>query len=160
MSAAVEKPSKTDDFRHFWPGLTDGAADCSAPCGPIGLQLLRSRTLTQPDELRIICGHTLARLPRKISARLAHRGPSNRPRRRSTRAKKGENHRFLMVFQLLRSRTSTHPNQIQIICGHTLAHLLHKISARSVHRGPSNRPWHGATYVILGRSREHERRKE
>ena len=35
MGAAVEKPSKTDNFRRFWPGLPDGAADCSAPCGPI-----------------------------------------------------------------------------------------------------------------------------
>ena len=33
--AAAEKPAKTDDFRRFWPGLPDGAADCSAPCGPI-----------------------------------------------------------------------------------------------------------------------------
>ena len=31
----VKKGSKTDDFRRFWPGLPDGAADCSAPCGPI-----------------------------------------------------------------------------------------------------------------------------
>ena len=23
------------DFRHFYPGLADIAADCSAPCGPI-----------------------------------------------------------------------------------------------------------------------------
>ena len=38
VSAAVEKPSKTDDFRCFWPGLTDGAADCSAPCGLIRLK--------------------------------------------------------------------------------------------------------------------------
>ena len=30
-----KKASKTDDFRRFWPGLPDGAADCSAPCGPI-----------------------------------------------------------------------------------------------------------------------------
>ena len=33
--AAAEKPAKTDNFRCFWPGLPDGAADCSAPCGPI-----------------------------------------------------------------------------------------------------------------------------
>ena len=33
--AAAEKPAKTDDFRRFWPGLPDGAADCSAPCEPI-----------------------------------------------------------------------------------------------------------------------------
>ena len=38
VSAAVEKPSKTDDFRRFWPGLTDAAADCSAPWGPIWLK--------------------------------------------------------------------------------------------------------------------------
>ena len=34
----VKKASKTDDFRRFWPGLPDGAADCSAPCGPIRLK--------------------------------------------------------------------------------------------------------------------------
>ena len=33
--ASVEKPSKTDKFHRFLPGLTEGAADCSAPCGPI-----------------------------------------------------------------------------------------------------------------------------
>ena len=37
-TAAVEKPSKTNDFRHLWPGLTDGANDCSAPYGPIRLK--------------------------------------------------------------------------------------------------------------------------
>ena len=35
VSAAVEKLSKTNDFRRFWPRLTDASADCSAPCGPI-----------------------------------------------------------------------------------------------------------------------------
>ena len=28
-----EKVSKTDNFRCFWPGLPDSAADCSAPEG-------------------------------------------------------------------------------------------------------------------------------
>ena len=38
VGTAVEKPSKTDDFRCFWPGLPDGAADCSAPCGATWLK--------------------------------------------------------------------------------------------------------------------------
>ena len=38
MSAAVEKLSKTDDFCHFWPRLTDCAADYSAPREPIRLK--------------------------------------------------------------------------------------------------------------------------
>ena len=113
-------------------------------------QLLCLRTLMHPNKIQIICGHTLARLPRKISAGSAHRGPSNRPRRRSTRAKNGENHRFLTVFQLLRSHTSTHPNEIKIICGHTLARLPRKSSARSAHRGPSNWPRRRSTRAKKG----------
>ena len=53
-----------------------------------------------------------------------------------------------------------HPNEIQIIYGHTLACPPHKISAGLAHREPSNRPWHGSTCVILGHSGEHERWKE
>ena len=56
---------------------------------------------------------------------------------------------FLRVVPLLRSHTLTHPNEILIICGHILALQPPKILARSAHRGPSNRPWHGATCVIL-----------
>merc|ERR1739840_8298 len=48
-------------------------------------QLMRPRTSTYPNNICIIRSHTLARLPRKISASLAHRGPSNRPRSPSTR---------------------------------------------------------------------------
>ena len=54
-------------------------------------QLLHPRTSTCPNKICIIRSHTLARLPRKISARLAHRGPSNRPRSPSTWAKNSEN---------------------------------------------------------------------
>ena len=121
------KTVKTDDFRHFWPGLTDAAADCSAPCGPI-----------QP-KFYVVDGIGYGHKFHKCRARSTHRGRSNLPWRRSTRAKNGENHRFLTVFQLLRSRTLTHPNKFQIICGHTLSRLPRKILAGSAHRGPSNR---------------------
>ena len=47
------------------------------------------------EEIPIICCHTLARSPRKISARSVHRGLSNQPRPRSTRVKNGENRQFL-----------------------------------------------------------------
>ena len=113
---------------------------------------LLSCTSTCPNEICIICSHTLAHLPRKISARSAHSGPSNRPRRWATRAKNGENRRFFTVFQPLRPRTLPHPNEIQIICSHTIARLPRKISARMVHRGPSNRPQRGATCIIFGLS--------
>ena len=103
-------------------------------------QLMRPRTSTCPNKICIIRSHTLAGLARKISAGSAHRGLSNRLRRRSTRGKNGEYHRFLTVFQLLCSRTSTHPNEIRIVCSHTLARKPRKISARSANRGPSNRP--------------------
>ena len=109
-------------------------------------------TSTCPNEICIIRSHTLARLPRKISARSAHSGPSNRPRRWATRAKNGENRRFFTVFQPLRPRTLPHPNEIQIICSHTIARLPRKISARTAHRGPSNRPQRGATCIIFGLS--------
>ena len=69
-----------------------------------------------------------------------------------TQAKNGENHRFLTVFQLLRSCTSTHPNEIQIICGHTLVRLPCKISAGSAHWELSNQLWRADTCVILGRT--------
>ena len=42
-------------------------------------QLVLLCTFMYPNQTRIVCSHTLARLPRKISARLAHRGRSNRP---------------------------------------------------------------------------------
>ena len=100
-------------------------------------QPLRPHTLTHINEIPIICSHILAHLRCKISAGLARRGPSNCPRRLSTRAKKGQNRWFLSVFQLLRPRTSTHTNEIPIICCHTLARLPHKISAGLAHRGPS-----------------------
>merc|ERR1739842_216862 len=61
-------------------------------------QPLLPRTLTHPNEIRIIYSHTLARSPRKISARSAHRGPSNRPQCRPTRVKNGENCRFFYGF--------------------------------------------------------------
>ena len=115
-------------------------------------QPLLPRTSTHPNKIHTVCSHTLARSPRKILAKLPHRGPSNRPRRRATRAKNSKNHRFLTVFQPLLPRTSTHPNEIQMVCSHTLALLPRKISARSTQRGPSNLPRRGATYVILGRS--------
>ena len=38
VSAAVEKPPKTNDFCCFWPRLTDDAADCPSPCKPIWLK--------------------------------------------------------------------------------------------------------------------------
>ena len=53
-------------------------------------QLLRLRISKHPNEIQINCGHTLVHLPRKISARLAHRGPSNLPSRRSFRARYGK----------------------------------------------------------------------
>ena len=100
----------------------------------------------------IICSHTLAHLPRKISARSPHSGPCNQPCRWATRAKNGKNRRFFTVFQPLRPRTLPHPNEIQIICSHTIARLPRKISARTAHRGPSNRPQRGATCIIFGLS--------
>ena len=45
---------------------------------------------------------------------------------------------FFRVFQPLLPRTSTHINEISIICCHTLDHSPRKILARSAHRGPSN----------------------
>ena len=68
------------------------------------------------------------------------------------RAKNGENHRFLTVLQLLRLLTSTHPNEIQIICGHTLVRLPCKISAGPAHWELSNQLWRADTCVILGRT--------
>ena len=82
--------------------------------------LLFSRTLTHPNEIHMVCSHTLTRLPRKIAAGSAHRGPNNRPHRRATHAKNGENRRFLTVFQPLRLCTSPHRNEIRIISSHTL----------------------------------------
>ena len=52
-------------------------------------------------------------------------------------AKKGQNCRFLTVFQPLRPRTSRHANEIPIIFCHTLARLPRKISAGLARRGPS-----------------------
>ena len=51
-------------------------------------QPLLLRTSKYPNKISIISSHTLARLPRKISAGSAHRGPSNRLRSPSTRVKK------------------------------------------------------------------------
>ena len=115
-----------------------------------GFQPLLPRTLTHPNEICIVYSHTLARSPRKISARLAHRGPSNRLCRQSTRGKNGENHRFLTVFQLLLLRTLTCPNEIRIVHSHTLARSSRKISARSAYRGPSNRSQCWPTLVKNG----------
>merc|ERR1719188_2765508 len=42
-------------------------------------QPLLPPTLTCPNEIHIVFSHTLAPLPRQISAGSAHRGPSNRP---------------------------------------------------------------------------------
>ena len=72
---------------------------------------------------------------------------SNRPHRRSTWAKNSKNHRFLTVFQLLRSRTLTHPNEIKTVYGHALARLPRKISAGSAHRGASSRPRRRSTWI-------------
>ena len=35
---AVEKPSKTDNFHRFWPGLPNATADCFTHCQPIWLK--------------------------------------------------------------------------------------------------------------------------
>ena len=100
-------------------------------------QPLLQCTSTHPKEIQIICSHILVRLPRKISFKCALRGPSNQPRQ-ATRAKNGENHLFLTGFQLLLPCTSTHPNEIQTVCSHTLPCLPSKISAGSAHSGWSN----------------------
>ena len=152
-SAAVEKLSKTAVGQ---PGDRNGENHRFLTV----FQLLRSRISTHPNEIQINCGHTLARLPRQISTGSAHRGPSNRPRRWSTQARNGENQRFLTVFQLVLLHNLMCPNKIHIVRSHNLARLPRKISASLVDREPRNRPWHGATSVILGRSREHERWKE
>ena len=112
-------------------------------------------TSKQPNKICIIHSHTLARSPRKISAKSAHQGPSNLLRQQSTRAKMAKVVCFLCFFPVfwpLLQCTSIWPNQICIIRSHILACLSCEISARSAHRGPSNRPWRGATCVILGRS--------
>ena len=60
-------------------------------CPTAVFQPLLPRTLMLPNEISIVRSHTLARQPRKISAKSAHRWPSNRPCRRATRAKNGGN---------------------------------------------------------------------
>ena len=80
-SAAVEKPSKTDDN----PSQKRQKSSVCENFLPVFWPLLPCTSMC-PNEICIICSHTLARLPRKISAGSAHRGPSNRPRSPSTRA--------------------------------------------------------------------------
>ena len=38
MGAAAEKPAKIDSFRHFWPRLPNGVANCSGTCWQIWLK--------------------------------------------------------------------------------------------------------------------------
>ena len=86
-------PSTTKNFGQIGP---QGAEQLAAPLGFPGQNQRKSpvfdrffsvfwppppRSSTQPNEICIIRSHTLARLPRKISAQSAHRGPSNGPRR-------------------------------------------------------------------------------
>ena len=108
-------------------GLSDIAADCSAPCGPIQSKF-----------------HVVNRLgygKRWLEFRwcaLTYTGAA--VEKLSKTVKNGKNRQFLTVFQPLRRRKSTHINEIPIICCPTLASSPRKILARSVHRGPSNQP--------------------
>ena len=105
-----------------------------------GFQPLRSRTSMHPYEICVVCSNILARLPRKISAGSAHRGRAIGRAVGQPGARNVKNHRFLTVFQPGLLCTLTHPNEICIVCSHTIACLPRKILARSAHRGPSNRP--------------------
>ena len=115
-------------------GLSDIAADCSAPCGPIQSKF-----------------HVVNRLgygKRWLEFRwcaLTYTGAA--VEKLSKTVKNGKNRQFLTVFQPLRRRKSTHINEIPIICCHTLACLPHEILTESAHRGQSNQPQHWPTQV-------------
>ena len=133
-------------LRH-WANCTKNSENCQFL--PV-FQPLLLHTLSHPNKIWIIHSHTLARSPSKISAKLAHRHLSNWPRHWATRAKNGENCQFLPVFQPLLPHTLSNPNKIWIIHSHTLARSPPKISAKSAHRGPSNRPCRRATRAKNG----------
>ena len=61
-------------------------------------QLLLPHTSMEPNEIWIINSHTLARSTPKLSAKSAHRQPSNCLWHWATKAKNGENCHFLLVF--------------------------------------------------------------
>ena len=95
--------------------------------------------------------HSLAHSTPKISAKLAHRCPSNRPPRQASWVKNDENCRFLTVFQPLLPHTSTHPDKIQNIRSHTLARWPPKISAKFVHKHLSYWPCRRANWAKKGK---------
>ena len=106
------------------PGLADIAADCSAPCGPIWPKFYVMNGLGFGYKRCEFCW-----------AGLRYAGAAA-----EKLAKTVKNRQFLSGFQPMLLRTLTHPNRISIVCSHTLARSPCKVSSRSAHRGPSNRP--------------------
>ena len=108
-------------------------------------------------EICIIRSPTIACLPPKISAESAHRRPNigrsiRQPGPKT--AKPSILADLLPVFQPLLPNISLHPDEIQIVRSHTLAHSQHIISAKLADRGPSNRPQRLVTRAKNGKNRQ------